>query len=279
VQRSAVISLGLLTSRSDKLCSKVVQKLKSLVKKGRDYQSKCWALLSLARIGGNSIRQFLLKSLNSTRGNLKAFAGLALAIQASRENEDVKIISAGLEEALMEEKDSSIRAALCISLGIIKDKKMADVIKKIAIENGDPSLREFASISLGMMEARGAANDLASLLEKEQKPYIIRSTAISLGLLAERKIVSLLINIMNKTGNLTLKSAATLALGYVGDRKSLEPLVHLLTNGKKHYERSFAAIALGKIGERSDIPILSALSRDMNYRALSPSLFEALYIY
>ena len=62
----------------------------------------------------------------------------------------------------------------------------------------------------------------------------------------------------------------------------MKPLLNIMSReGNKESQilnRAFAAIALGRIGERGELPALSKISTDINYRAQVDSIKEVLDI-
>ena len=82
------------------------------------------------------------------------------------------------------------------------------------------------------------------------------------------------------TGNsrLVVHGQLIQAIGVIGDHRAIEPLTQLLTDHKRPAQvRAMAAVGLGMIGDL-EMPKLSRLSTDYNYRATVGDLDELLFI-
>jgi len=59
----------------------------------------------------------------------------------------------------------------------------------------------------------------------------------------------------------------------------VEPLARILEDGTAPaLTRALACAALGQVGDRGDVPVLSRMSRDVNYRAYFDAIGELLTI-
>ncbi len=274
VMRSAVIGLGL---RADAEDSKSISLLVDVVEKGRDVQAKNWALISLGRIGGTAARKALLTALDKEQRSTQAFAALGLAIAGNKakDSTDGKYV----HEKLNDVKDPSVRGAMAISLGILEFKAAEQDLKGILNGGGSPDLRGYAAVSLGLMRATLAQPDIKAVLKEKGDPDLQRSAATGLGLMGDREAVPILIDIMRTASTEFVISSAALALGFIGEASAVPGLLAFVKDTKTaDLARANATSALGVIGDARDLPPLSTLSVDINYRALVDALQELLSI-
>jgi HEAT repeat protein len=279
VRNSSIISLGLLTKDGDPLAKRVISTLSNTVKKGKDPQGKNWALISLAKVGGPRARTVLLETLKRGQRSTQAFAALGLAIYNQEKEKDETILSE-LRKTFKKVKDSSVKAGLAISLGLIKDKDSAGALRDIVVKGKNPSTRGYAALALGMMNQKETIPEIQKVVKKEKrKADLLRQASIGLGLMGDKTAVPLLLELLEEASSDFLRGSITMAIGYIGDRQAIDPLIELMNTEKSQIlTRAFAGVALGIIGESEPIPVLSKISTDINYRTQIDSIREVLDI-
>ena len=110
-------------------------------------------------------------------------------------------------------------------------------------------------------------DDTQTTNDDSEEPVILAAAAVGdeYGTLAE--------------GAVAIQGSAALALGQIGDSRAVVALAEILGNPQcTVLSRALSAVALGQLGERSDVPVLSRISTDANYRAWFKSLGEVLTI-
>jgi HEAT repeat protein len=266
VSRSAVMALSLFGGDASE---RIVSKVKEVAEKGRDPQSKNWAMITLGRLGGTTAKKTLLDALENEQRSTQAFAALGLALFGMKSPDPVIVDS--LRKTFDGIKDASVQGAFAIALGLLSDKGSEANLLEIVKGQGAADLRGYAAIGLGLMRARNATPVIESVVKETNEPSLQRSGAMALGLMADRNVVSLLAGVLKTATNEFVLSSSAMALGTIGDHTAVEPLLQCVKNatGSKITDtaRAYAATALGILGEPTDVPKLSMVSRDVNYRA------------
>jgi len=170
-----------------------------------------------------------------------------------------------------------------IALGLLKDIQSAGQLQDILLQNDrDPALRGLAAVALGLIGEPGAIDPIRKVLQERTEEKLRVEAAVALGLLRDRGAVKILVDILedDKSSQFVLGSV-TQALGQIGNHDAITPLVGVLEDPKKQYSnltRALAAVALGQMGDTHDYPVLSRLSKDVNYRAYFNAIGEVLTI-
>ncbi len=277
VRRSAVLALGRLADPED---AASIEVLIAAATRGVDLQARHWALVALGKVGGARATKVLRTALADGGADEAAFAALGLAILAKDAGERRRI-EAPLRRAFDRTRSAELRGAIAIASGIAETRETAPAIAAIARGKSDPTLRGHAAIALGMMNARDSLPSVRSALEgASREPDLQRSAAIALGLMGDRSASKILIDVIRSAGTEFVKSSAATALGHIGDTAAVNVLIEISADrgGVPDLARAHATVALGILAEKSELPVLSVLGEDLNYRALVDSLQEALTI-
>ncbi len=302
---SAVIALGQIGPQGDekvqKECVRMLsQVVKSEGKNGIDTQAVNFALASLGRIAGVAadatgrggcpqvVRDAAFKELSDAfagKQSLRSFAALGLGIFGKDLPESVKqpIGDTILQTLVKAQGDVEQRGAMVIALGLLKDIRSAPTLQALLQDRGlDKQLRGTAAIALGLIGDHSALEVVhKALLEKEDKD-LRKDTAIAAGLLRDTNAVSVLVEALkDPKASLFVVGSVANALGQIGDQRAIGPISEVLSDPLNQYTdvtRSLAAVALGQIGDKTDIPVLSRLSEDVNYRAFYDAIGEVLTI-
>jgi HEAT repeat protein len=276
----------------------LMQVIKSEGKSGFDTQSVNFALTSLGRIAGVpagadgkggcpvSVRQKAMGQLMDTfngKSQTRPFAALALGLLGRDLPEPEKVqISETIRNTLAKSSgDVEARGALVISLGLLRDIQSAPLLQALLQDKGlDKKLRGTAAVSLGLIGERGALEAVRKTLKEKEDRELRVDAAIAAGLLKDNEAVPALVETLRdpKASQFILGSVAT-ALGQIGDERALDPLTEIL--GDEQYPdltRALAAVALGQIGDKTDVPVMSRVSKDVNYRAYYDAIGELLTI-
>ena len=278
----------------------LVQVVKSEGKTGVDTQSVNFAMAALGRVGGvapdasgkggcpAAVREMAYNELMDAfknKATLRSFSALGLGVLGKDLPETFKqsIGDAILGTLTKSTGDNEARGSMVISLGLLKDIQAATVLQSILQDKGiDKKLRGTAAVALGLIGDRSALDVVhKALMEKDDRELRV-DTAIAAGLLHDTEAVTAMVEILKdpKASQFILGSVAT-ALGQIGDQRAVEPLAQVLTDDAKQYPdltRALAAVALGQIGDKTDVPVLSRLSEDVNYRAYYDAIGEVLTI-
>jgi len=278
VRRSAVIALGLLGDKEDRTTIKL---LENEVEKGSDLQSKNWACISLAKIGGPEADKTLKQVVTSKSGALQGFGALGLAILGKNEGREAEVVKY-LRDGLQRNKSASTRGAFSVALGILGDKQSEAELTRIMMGRGDTNLRGYAAVGLGLMRAKEAIPAIKEVVSDRvvKDPDLQRAAATSLGLMGDKDVVELLSKAIEQAKTEYVMSSASLALGFIGDYTAIDVLSKMVldTRDTPDLARAQATVALGVVAEDELLPVLHVISVDNNYRALVESINELLTI-
>ncbi len=289
LRRSVAVALGRLASIED---AEALAALKTLVLRGADGPARQFALIALAEIGARDaearrhgplhaeLEQFLLRQLvDPARASLKPFAALALgiwgrseaALPDARERVTVKLL-----DHFDSERDSSNRAAIALSLGLLDAREAVAPLALAFADAGDPSFKGYVALSLGLLRARERSELLRSELERPAlAPLFETQLALALGLMGDPRAVPTLVARLSRADTFAEVSSDAQALGLIGDESAVEPLVLLLGDAKAPAaRRGVAAVALGLLARKGDLPWNEPFRAASNYCARSVALAE-----
>ncbi len=285
IYQSAAIALGLLVDaghEQDKVYSKA---LLGYYHRGRDQQSRYFALMAMAAIGGAENRTALLKALAQGRKNVeKPWAALALGVLTNKASKlDPHLDDATVGEAILEElrhtKNKASRGAYAVALGLCGYRDAASEMRALVEKNHNhDELAGYLCIGLALMDDRKAVPLLRDLVRNSvRRPELLRQAAIALGKLRDKSATDLLLELIadNDPNTARLAAVAT-GLGYIGDRRTVGPLLHyLFDDGMTKLSRAFVAAALGSIADKEPVPFSSRYAAYGNYRASVGTLTNA----
>lgn len=295
VVQGCVLALGQIGTNdgADPLDAEIRATLQELPKDGPDQQTRYFALIALAKIGGSfgatecetGVREAgstLLRQLGEGKGNTRPWAGLACGVLAdllgksSAHTTTIGALQQAVRGALEEEKDPSRIGALAISAGIMKDLEAKSILLERLDKEKDDTARGYVAIALGLMNARDAIGKINRIVdESKYRPEMMRQAAIALGLLGDPDLVPKLTALLAESKSRATQASITSALGFIGDERSIDALVALLENAAMtDGARGFAAVALGIVGDKDLLPWNSQIGLDLNYRASTPTLTE-----
>jgi HEAT repeat protein len=290
VRQSTALAFGQLAVLDDEA---VVSALIQEVERGRDSQTRHFALIALGQIGARSLMTdagdlqttthkdlaALLARELSGKGKSRAhrpWAALAMALHTAPHRELQGPIIDRLLAALDDESDPSVRGSFTIALGLLEHRGSGERLLAEFQTCRDEALRGYIALALGLVGHIEAAESLRhACAVKGGSPNMRLQVALGLGLLADGETVGALIETLSEASTLGVASAAARALGMIGDRAAIEPLREVsLDERAQPITRGFAAVALGLLAEREDLPWNEAIRANSNYRAMVPALVE-----
>jgi hypothetical protein len=258
-------------------------------RKHRDQQTRSFALLALARIGGATARQTLLVELErSGRALEQPWCAMALGVlharaveSAVREHRDPprdREVAEALTRAFTGARNPSSIGALAIALGMAGDEIAADRLRDALTANRQrDDVAGYVALGLGLLRDRRAAAEIRSVLAASgRRPFLMMQCVRALGLIGDFAAAETLCAELER-GDATLAklSAAASALGQIGDRRSIDPLLHMLANeALTPLTRAFAAVALGSICDKDPLPWNHVFASFTNYRAATETLTD-----
>jgi HEAT repeat protein len=292
--RSAVIAFGQIGSKEevDKAqLKKMVHALEYMTKKGEN-QSKNFALISLGKIGAtcddvrlrNRIFDTLRTAMKKGSYTSKPFAALALGLmgRSSTIGDSKQAIQDEVRFEFKEFRgDPKNRGGYAIALGMLGDRTaVPELIKVLENRKEEKRLRGACAVALGMIRDRRAIDAIKKALETDKDPELRVDTAVAVGLIGDSASIKMLVDILkDPRSSLYVQGSVTLAVGRIGDVRAIGPLVKMMEDdGVQDLNRALAAVALGLLGDRNELPVLSRIARDVNYRAQINAMEEVLSI-
>jgi HEAT repeat protein len=293
IQQSCAMALGQLADADDDPLDQAVRKLLMEVPKNvADKQTRCFALISLAQIGGRpgrgegdalagagKIRSYFAQGLSRGKTGLKPWVALAVGVM-ERALDDARAPSSPemrdmLRKALADARSPELVGALSISLGILRDPAGIPELLSV-LERKNPETRAHAILALGMVGATENKESGREILrQSEFQPELVRNAAISLGLMRDRSVVPTLLEMLER--ETSGQRAVCRALSKVGDDSAVGALLELaLDEHGTHATRGAAIEAIGGVGDLDDLPWNTALSVNTNYCANTRTLSDPM---
>ena len=269
--------------------------LKHIGESGRDLQTKNFAMIALAQIGGRfgsgenihaaitDTRSFLLTSMTRGKSLVRPWAGLAVGVMersildADKFGEKPCSVSMEtLRTALKACADPAQLGAYAIACGVAMDSEAKDILLEKLNTAGSDEAKGYVTIALGLMDARESKQAIQDIVHASKyKPELMRQASIALGLLGDKDLVPDLVKMLAQAKGLAAQSAIASALGFIGDSRSIYPLLEMLRNTQfTQSARGFAAVALGIVADKEMYPWYAKISVDINYRANTATLWD-----
>ncbi|MHC4974104.1 MAG: HEAT repeat domain-containing protein [Planctomycetota bacterium] len=288
-RRAAAIAVGVVGAKApdDQKAEAVHRLLRYVRNSGGDPSGEHFALIALSQIGTDRALQALLGLARDGKHGQRPFAALGLATHVHYRGD---AMDADMRRRIVERliqlsrkfKDADTKAAFMLARGLVKDETaIEELIGIVARRGGDGLLRGYACVALGLIgDARSDVKDVIKLALRERKSTDLRrNAATGLGLLRDAEAVRFLIRELEKTKSFAVQGQLITAIGTIGDHQAIPPLIRILDDrSQPHATRAMAAVGLGMIGDARELPALSRLSKNYNYRASVPDIDELLYI-
>jgi HEAT repeat protein len=266
MRQTAAIALGPLGRPKDEA---VVQALSRRVIEDKDPSTRQFALMSLARIGGEDARSVVRRTLTKGSRLDVPWAALACAIGGDRE------MIPAIRKMFADERHPSERSAFMLALGLFGDRESAPDFLRIGAAQGDSSIRTYALVSLGLTGVTSAAPEVRAFIEKENDPGVKMSAATCLGLLQDPDAVPLLERMVKEGENVFVRSSACRILGHIGAPRSGAVLAAIVKDRKDNsVVRMTATAGLGNLADPRLVPLLAEITMDGNYGSSVDPLVE-----
>ncbi len=290
IRESAVLALGLVGDADDDPVDGWIRWALNRAAGHGDPMQKRYALVALAQVGSRpgrgdapyagtpSARKDLLHHLAHAKKSVKPWAGLALGVMGFHLHEAGQPLSSdaslALRTALKSSKSASDLGAYGVACGLRRDAKaQALMLAKISAVK-DESARAYTALGLGLLGNRASIEPLQTLLASAtDAPQLQERAGLALGLLGDTTVAMELVTLLEQTESAETRASIAKALGFIGDQRSIDALVALLTReGVADATRERAVVALGYVADSSLRSWRSALARNTNYRAETPTL-------
>jgi HEAT repeat protein len=291
VRQSLAIGLGQLAGDGD---PDVLEVLDDYVDRGRDQQTRHFALVSLGQIAARldapkgasdaqkQVVRRLLKEIDAdgaSRGH-RSWAALGAAVLGRAQPDLAPDLLDALRSAHVDEHDPSFRGAFALSLALLGDRASSEAIAADLVGAGQDDLRGHAAEALGLLRHSDAAPTLRALcLDSGVTETLRLKAATGLGLMGDREAVPLMVDSLRDARSLSSLASQARALGLIGDEQAGASLMVMAGDDEQpSLPRAFSLVALGLLGERDRLPFNAALRADNNYYAQVPAIAEALAI-
>ena len=292
ISQSCALALGALCSDWDDANSRdheACALLTAVYERHRDQQTRAFAVMSLAKIGGAKAQAYLLEQL--PRGNKaleRPWVACALGVLAARKRAtDPEALDQGgalqaISDALVRQfhaaRNPSTVGSIAVALGLAGAPEAKDILRQRLIQHRKrDAVAGYVAIALGLLRDYRAVPDLRETRRRAaRRPFVQLQTVQALGLLGDNTLNSQLIHELRAASNSLVRLAgAARALGQIGDRRCLPALVQLTRDPDAGpLTRAFAAVALGSVCDKAPIPWSASYATDINYRAATATLTD-----
>jgi HEAT repeat protein len=257
--------------------------LSAYVADGRDQQTRHFAMIAMAQIGGDENRTALLQHLAKGTDQERSWAALALGVmafeaygRAGKEATPDATVGRALLDVLRTEKNPEVTTAVAIGLGLCRWLDAAPELRKLLQKyRKDDDRAGYFSLGLALMHDHESKDLLRDIVKtSSRRPALIRQAAVALGKLGDQAIAEDLLTILNDGApNVAKLSAVASALSFIGDRRSIKPLTNMLFDTSiTELSRAFVAAALGGIADKESLPWNAKIGANINYRAAVETL-------
>jgi HEAT repeat protein len=286
---SAIIALGNIGERSDlspETRSSLVRLLAG-VTRDRDFRAEHLTSIALGRIGAATPdvrlreRTFDVLRARVSEGRYvgSPYAAFGLVCHA-RGAERTERHRAVLRGALRRQgvKDEPL-AAYALALGLLGDREVVpDLVALVRDEARGSSVRTHA-VALAILGDPCAAGAVREVLVSGRALYDRLELAVAAARLDRGGVMPVLLADLDRHESISVRGSTALALGRIGDPRALGPLVRAARDEDGRFlHRALAVVAIGLLLDENDPPVLSRLSRDVNFWASVPAVEEALCI-
>jgi len=260
-------------------------------RKHRDHQTRSFAVLSLARIGGQKSMDYLLSELSvANKAIEQPWLAMALGVIAAKQRADGS--HEGSNAAQYEQVTQSLLAqfkkarnpgtigALAIALGLTGTGDARDVLRASLVKNQRrDDIAGYVALALGLLRDTTSLNDLRDLRENSsRRPFVMMQSVRALGLLGDFKLTEQLSKELSEGSSTVLRLSATAqALMQIGDRRCLPALKELVAKSDvTPLTQAFAVVALGGVCDKDPMPWNSIYASYVNYRASTETLTDGM---
>lgn len=281
ILQSAAIALGMLCQPGEVHAADAVfsQGLQKHYERGTDRLSRCFAVMSLGRIGGAGNRQWLQQAYVRAHKTVeRPWLALALGLigqAAARAGSPDEDLARMLVDELPAAPKQDQQPAYAIAIGLCGDRTAVPFLAKYLRENEvHEQLGGYACVALALLGDPVTAPLLGEIMMRSQRrPFLLQQAAVALGRLGDKQATLKLLEMLRANESVAVLAAIATAIGQIGDKRAIDPLIAVTKSDEvTKLARAFAAAALGGVGDRSVLPWNAPLSRDSNYAAAVDTL-------
>lgn len=258
-------------------------------KEHRDQQTRSFAALALARMGGKMSMGYLLSELSQANKALEQpWLAMALGVIAAKQRAegthrgnqaaDYERVTKSLLQQFKKARNPGTIGALAIALGLTGTGEARDALRETMVKNQKrDGIAGYVALGLGLLQDTSAVNDLRQLREQSaRRPFVLMQSVRALGLLGDYTLTEQLSAELSEPGSTLMRLSATAsALAQIGDRRCLPALRSLVNNPDvTPLAQAFAVVALGGVCDKDPLPWNAIYANQVNYRASTETLTD-----
>ncbi|MFH0946028.1 MAG: HEAT repeat domain-containing protein, partial [Planctomycetota bacterium] len=294
LRRSSVIALGRLAPPDD------IDSMETLIRTvlaDSDGVARGLALISIGEIAARGNPSDGLSAEARERGN--QLLCRVVAGEAARENRawaclagarshreggcppaECEALATDLLKIIHYSKESSLRAAAVLALGILDAQPAADTLLSVLQDREAPLEASFAALALGLLGDKKDLGPIRSLVSRSSDPDGRDRAVTGLALISREDAGDLLVRMLSQTTTTAETVWAARTLGQVGTPSSIPHLVRLAADKESpSLSRAFALVGLGRLLEPTRLPWNVRLATGANYLSLGQAETALLDIY
>lgn len=294
VAQSCALALGSMCEswEDDNSASSDIGKLLIRVHKDhRDQQTRSFAALALARIGGKGPFTYLVSQLHGANKAIEQpWLAVSLGVIAAKQRiegshegkyaEQFEQLTKALLKQFAKARNPGTIGALAIALGLTGAPEARDVLRRTLVEEAKrDDVAGYVALALGLLQDSRAIPDLRVLRKASgRRTFVMMQSVRALGLLGDHTLTEQLNSELAAPGVTLIRlSAIASALAQIGDRRSLPALQKLMADQDvAPLTRAFAAVALGGVCDKDPLPWNSVYATQVNYRASTETLTDGM---
>ncbi|HEB52441.1 MAG TPA: hypothetical protein ENI87_04195 [bacterium] len=274
--QSCALALGRLV-RADAACDVGVRRaLVDAAREHKDAQTRYFAVIALAQIGGDDTRELLLRWFRRSNHSVaRAWYALALGVlgdghYARTGVPDVLVVEA-LERSFRSSKNPETVGAIAVALGLSHADRAAQRLAQRLLDHRAKEAMAAALCDALSLVGGGSAREALAVVvaECDRRPLLFEHAGKALARLGDPEVGErMLRRFALGEPNYAMQIALTEVLAAAGDRRHVAKLVEVLADpSRSAVTRASAARALGDIADGTDGRWNTPLRRNVNYRA------------
>lgn len=255
----------------------------------RDQQTRSFAALALARIGGKQPFTYLVSQLPSANKAIEQpWLAMSLGVIAAKQRIDgshegkyaaeFEQLTKALLKQFGKARNPGTIGAFAIALGLTGAPEARDVLRRTLVDQAKrDDVAGYVALALGLLQDARAIPDLRVLRKGSvRRTFVMMQSVRALGLLGDHTLTEQLNGELAAPGVSMIRlSAIAAALAQIGDRRSLPALQKLMANQDvAPLTQAFAAVALGGVCDKDPLPWNSVYATQVNYRASTETLTD-----
>jgi HEAT repeat protein len=244
---------------------------------------RCYAALASGYLTGNSELPKALREILNSNEDAEVKSSACLALGNLRDSASVTILGQALNasDGGKKREKSSVRAYAALALGRIgTDQALQELKKCTSMTEKESDVRAAVVIGLGMTALKEAREPLIVFLQQDKNQIVRGLSAISLAQLNDSSTYEVILEALQKNKFQDADGLFALALGLSGNEKAALELRKILDSKKSRLlQKAACAIGLGLLKDKESVPIISNLLKDekqLNDVVLTPYLILSL---